>query len=320
MDDTTTTPIALPRQRGEVTVRLGGLDEDLDALHEGDPLWWGQEFVAERVRSMPPDSPLLMLIAELEGEPVADAFIVGKGVHADGLCDGRDLRGPGARSRGVGAVVAEALAEATVAYGLPGSADSVYAQDEDSLAAANRLGFSIMGHHRESVLDLDTLDATVARASVSRAEDAGLSCGGFPDDADEAAWQELYDLVVDAWKDAPDSRAPTRWFRTPSSAVSARLVLRPHRLARRPTRRHDRHHRPGKDNALNTWFTGVAREARRSRAGDGAQGPPGAAHARARSSPDLHAEHGPERRDSCRQRPARLRGRARLLREERPVA
>ncbi len=38
--------IALPRQHGAVTVRQGGLDDDLDALHVGDPLWWGQNFLA----------------------------------------------------------------------------------------------------------------------------------------------------------------------------------------------------------------------------------------------------------------------------------
>ena len=68
--------------------------------------------------------------------------------------------------RGVGRAIADVLADATAGYGLPGVADSVHALDEASLAAAARLGYEVVGHHRESVLDLDTLDE--AAASVQR--------------------------------------------------------------------------------------------------------------------------------------------------------
>ncbi len=174
MAETTAPPIALPRQRGSVTVRPGGLHEDLDALHDGDPLWWGKEWVADRVRSMPPDTPHLMLVAELDGEAVADAFLIGKGIAQNGYAMGGVYVLPQARGRGVGRVVADVLADATAAYGLPGVADVVHELDEASLAAAARLGYQVVGHHRESVLDLDTLDEAAARTSVAQAEQCRL--------------------------------------------------------------------------------------------------------------------------------------------------
>jgi GNAT superfamily N-acetyltransferase len=263
MTGTTAPAISLPRQRGSVNIRASGLHEDLDALHQGDPLWWGKEFVADRVRSMPPDTPLLMLLAELDGEPVADAFLIGKGVAQNGYAMSGLYVLPQARRRGVGRALADALAEATAAYGLPGFSDSVHEEDEVSMAAAERLGYRVMGHHRESLLDLDTLDDVAARASIERAEAAGFELRSMPDDADEAAWHALHDVTVETWRDAPDAEGSTddlpysvfRGFLPDPSYVL--LAWREGRLVG-ITGVMDR----AKDNALNTFFTGVLPEAR----------------------------------------------------------
>jgi RimJ/RimL family protein N-acetyltransferase len=263
MAETTAPPIALPRQRGSVTVRPGGLHEDLDALHEGDPLWWGKEWVADRVRSLPPDTPQLMLVGELDGEPVADAFLIGKGIAQNGYALGGVYVLPHARGRGVGRVVAEVLADATVAYGLPGVADSVHELDEASLAAAASLGYQVVGHHRESVLDLDTLDEAAAQTSVAQAEQAGFGLRPLPDDADEADWHQVYDLTVETWRDAPDAEGtdevlPYSVFRgflpQPSYVLMAWRDDQPVGM----TAVMDR----VKDEALNTFFTGVRDGAR----------------------------------------------------------
>jgi GNAT superfamily N-acetyltransferase len=227
MAETTAPPIVLPRQRGSVTVRPGGLHEDLDALHEGDPLWWG------------------------------------KGIAQNGFAAGGVYVLPRARRRGVGRVVADVLADATAAYGLPGLADSVHALDEASLAASARLGYQVVGHHRESVLDLDTLDETASQTSVAQAEQAGFALRPLPDDADEAAWREVYDLAVETWRDAPDAEGsdevlPYSVFRgflpEPSYVLLAFRDGRPVGM----TAVLDR----AKDEALNTFFTGVRQGAR----------------------------------------------------------
>ena len=263
MADTTAVQIVLPRQRGTVTVRTGGLHEDLDALHEGDPLWWGKDFVADRVRSMPPDTPHLMLVGELDGDPVADGFLIGKGGAQLGYALSGVYVVPRARRRGVGRAMADVLSDATAAYGLPGLADSVHELDDGSLAAADRLGYDVMGHHRESVLDLDTLDVDAAGAGVARAEEAGFELRPLPDDADDAAWRQLYDLALVAWADAPDAEGSTDqipysvfrgFFPAPSYVLMAWHDGRPVGM----TGVMDR----AKDQALNTFFTGVLPEAR----------------------------------------------------------
>jgi GNAT superfamily N-acetyltransferase len=207
---------------------------------------------------MPPETPHLMLIGELNGEPVADAFLIGKGISQNGYAMGGVYVLPRARRHGVGRVVADLLAEATAAYGLPGVSDSVHALDEDSLAASTRLGYQVMGHHRESLLDLDTLDETAAQASVTRAEQAGFALRPLPADADDAAWREVYDLTVETWRDAPDAEGsdevlPYSVFRgflpEPSYVLLAWREGRPVGM----TAVMDR----AKDQALNTFFTGV---------------------------------------------------------------
>jgi GNAT superfamily N-acetyltransferase len=253
-----TFPVPLPRQRGPVTVRFGSLDEDLDSVHEGDLLWWGRDFVAERVASIPPGVPYAILVAELEGRLVADSFVVGRGVAQNGYAMGGIYVHPQARRRGVGSAMVDALADATAAWGLPGFAGQTHELDADALAAAERMGFERMGHHRESVLDLDSLDVEAAEAAAARAAGAGVELRPLPDDVDDAYWQQLYDEVVEpTWRDAPDSEGAEAmplqvlraFFPHPYYVLVAWAGDRPVGV----TAVMDR----AKDDALNTMFTGV---------------------------------------------------------------
>ena len=259
-----TFPVPLPRQRGPVTVRFGSLDEDLDAVHEGDLLWWGRDFIAERVASIPSGVPFAVLVADLDGRLVADAFVVGRGVSQGGYAMAGVYVHPQARRRGVGTAMVEALADATAAWGLPGFAGQTHELDADGLAAAERMGFERMGHHRESVLDLDTLDVDAAETAAARAVAAGVELRPLPDDADDADWQLLYDEVVaPTWADAPDAEGaaeimPLQVFRAffphPYYVLVAWDGDRPVGV----TAVMDR----AKDEALNTMFTGVVAGAR----------------------------------------------------------
>ncbi len=258
-----TAPVRLPRQHGAVSVRAGGVDEDLDALHVGDPLWWGKDFVVDRVRSMPPDTPHLMLVGELDGRPVADAFIIAKGGAQRGMAMTGIYVLPEARRHGVGGALADVLTEMAVLHRLPGIADSVHELDAPSLVASARLGYEVLGHHRESVLDLRGLPDDAVRAAVGRAEAAGYQLRLLPERAGEGEWRQVYELALVAWKDAPDAEGSTdeipysvfrAFFPEPSYVLLAWRGGVPVGL----TTVMDR----AKDAALNTFFTGVVPEAR----------------------------------------------------------
>ena len=205
MTESAAPPIVLPVQRGSVSLREGSLDDDLDHLHEGDPLWWGKSFFADRIASMPRGTPHLLLVAELDGVPVASAWVLGIGVKAGGYALADLFVREEARRRGVGSALLAAAAEATERFGLPGLIVSVPETDEASLAVVERWGCRIAGHHRESVLDLDALDVEAARAMVAHAEGSGFRVSALPDDADEAALVQAYDLFARVWGDAPDA-------------------------------------------------------------------------------------------------------------------
>ena len=215
-----------------------------------------------------------MLVGELDGEPVADAYLIGKGIAQNGYAGAGLYVLPRARRRGVGRAIADVLAEATAAYGLPGLSDSVHALDEESLAAAGRLGYEVVGHRRESVLNLDTLDEAAATSSVTREP----SRPGSPCRSSAARRRRRGSLA--SWRlttsrsrpgrDAPgtlegsDEQMPYSAFRgflpEPSYVLMAWRDGRPVGVIGRDG--------PGRgDEALNTFFTGVRREVRQRGAG-----------------------------------------------------
>ena len=263
MADTTALQVVLPRQRGTVTVRAGGLHEDLDALHAGDPLWWGKDFVADRVRSMPPDTPHLMLIGELDGEPVADGFFIGKGAAQKGFAMSGVYVLPKARRRGVGRAMAEVFADATGSCGLPGFADSVHEQDEASLAAAT-------GWATRSSGTTGSRCSTWTRWTRPRPGKASTGprrtascCDRSPTTPTSPTGGRPTTSRSQTWQDAPDAEGSTDplpysvfrgFFPAPSYVLLAWAGEQPVGL----TSVMDR----VKDQALNTFFTGVHRDAR----------------------------------------------------------
>lgn len=255
--------LGLPRRKGPVTVRLGGLDDDLDRIHEGDPLWWGKQFLAERIRSMPADTPHLMLVGELDGEPVADASLIGRPIRARGFAAANVHVFPLARGRRVGRALVQVLAAATHALDLPGFSTSAHEDDQHSVAVARHWGFEVAGHHRESVLDLDALDETVVRASIRRAEESGVRIEDVPENADDAVWEQVYETLCASWLDAPDSAGsgetmPYSVFRGFLPDPSYVLLAWRNGVPVGITAVSDR----AKDQALNTFFTGVSASAR----------------------------------------------------------
>jgi hypothetical protein len=83
-------------------------------------MWWGKDFV---------------------GRAAADVYVL-----------------PEARRRGVGRALFETLVDETRAHGLPGVKAEMPDDDPASLATALSWECSEVGHHRESVLDLATID------------------------------------------------------------------------------------------------------------------------------------------------------------------
>jgi GNAT superfamily N-acetyltransferase len=255
--------IDLPRQQGDVTVRSGGLDDDLDALNEGNEMWWGQGFLADRIRSSPPGDPWLILVGEVDSDALGYAFLLGKGVQAGGYAMSELYVVPRGRRQGVGGALVHALTDATRACGLPGFMVGAPEADAESLAVARHWGFETVGRHRESVLDLDWLDLGTATAAADRATGREYRLSPLPDDADETLWRRIYELAMLLWRDAPDGKGstdvmPYSVFRGFFPEPSYVFVAWRGEEATGFTSVIDR----AKDDALNTWFTGVRREAR----------------------------------------------------------
>jgi GNAT superfamily N-acetyltransferase len=255
--------VPLPRRFGAVTVRQGGLDDDLDALNRGNPMWWGKDFVAERIATSPPEDPWYIVVAEVDDAPLGGAFLLAKGVTAGGRAAADVYVLPEARRRGVGRALFQTLVDETRAHGLPGVKAEMPDDDPASLATALSWECSEVGHHRESVLDLATVDDALVASLQARSTSAGITLEPLPDDAEDAAWREIYDLQRPIWADAPDADGASDqmpysvwrgFFPDPSYVLVARRDGTPvaaNMLMDRP-----------KDDALNILFIAVTREAR----------------------------------------------------------
>jgi len=225
--------VPLPRRFGPVTVRQGGLDDDLDAINRGNPMWWGKDFVAERIATSPPEDPWYIMVAEVDHAPLGGAFLF------------------------------ETLVDETRAHGLPGVKAEMPDDDQASLATALSWECSQVGHHRESVLDLASVDDALVTSLRTRSVSAGITLEPLPDDADDATWREIYDMQRPIWADAPDADGARDqmpypvwrgFFPDPSYVLVARRDGTPvaaNMLMDRP-----------KDDALNILFIAVTREAR----------------------------------------------------------
>lgn len=255
--------VPLPRSRGPVTVRQGGLDEDLDALNAGNPFWWGRDFLAERVESSPPDDPWFVLVGELDGSPVAFAFLLAKGVQAGGRAMADLWVLPAARGHGVGRALLEVMAAEGAARGLPGLLGSLTDDDATSIAVVRSWGCAEIGHHRESVLELQQLTDDVVAPLVRRVEDAGLVLQPLGPDTSEAEWRSVFGVVDPLWADTPDAAdasdsMPYEVWRGFFSSPAYVLVARRDGVVVAADMLMDR----AKDRALNILFVAVVPEAR----------------------------------------------------------
>ena len=118
-------------------------------------------FLAERIASSPPEDPWLILVAELDSEPVGYAFLLSKGVNAGGRAMADLYVLPTARGRGAGRALLEALTAETAAHGLPGFLLSLPDDDLISLGTARHWGLQVAGHphdrDNDRVSQLDSL-------------------------------------------------------------------------------------------------------------------------------------------------------------------
>ena len=170
---------------------------------------------------------------------------------------------PGSRNRGVGRALLEAMADEVSARGLPGLLSSVDDADSQSLGSVRAWGCAEVGHHRESVLDLDTVDDASVDALVRGVEDAGLRVEPLTPSTDDAEWRRVFAVVDPLWADTPDAEGASesmpydvwRGFFTDASYV---LVARRNGAPVAANMLMDR----AKDDALNILFIAVAPEAR----------------------------------------------------------
>ncbi len=255
--------VPLPRTHGPVTVRPGGLDEDLDALNAGNPFWWGKDFMVERIESSPPEDPWFILVGELDERPVAYGFLLAKGVEAGGRAMADLWVLPEARRRGVGRALLDVMSAEAGTRGLPGLLSSVRDVDESSIAAVRALGCGELGHHRESVLDLATVDDAAVAGLVHRVEQAGVVMEPLGPDTSEDEWRRVYELVDTLWADTPDAAGATDsmpyevwrpFFTSPDYVLVARRDGVPVAVDMLMDRT--------KDDALNIMLIAVAPEAR----------------------------------------------------------
>lgn len=244
-------------------MRRGSLDDDLDALNAGNPFWWGRDFLADRLASSPPEDPWLILVAEIGDQPVGYGFLLAKGIQAGGRAMNDLFVLPHARGRGVGRALLETLAAVTRDHDFPGLLTSMPDDDDSSLATVRAWGCSDVGHHRESVLDLTTLDDAALDAIVARVEAAGISLEPLRADTDDAEWRRVYAMVDPIWEDTPDAEGASDsmpyavwrgFFPDPAYVLVARRGGEPVAADMLMDRT--------KDDALNILFIGVSRQAR----------------------------------------------------------
>lgn len=255
--------VPLPRRASRVTVRQGGLDEDLDALNAGNPFWWGKDFLVERIESSPPEDPWFLLVGEVDGRPVGCGFLLAKGLQAGGRAMADLWVLPDGRGHGVGRALLDTMAAETGARGLPGLLGSLADDDEQSVAAVIAWGCTEVGHHRESVLDLSELDDARVAPLLRRVEEAGIVLESLGPSTSDDEWRRVYDLVDPLWADTPDADGasdsmPYEVWRGFFSSPDYVLVARRDGVPVAADMLMDR----AKDQALNILFIAVAPEAR----------------------------------------------------------
>lgn len=231
--------------------------DDVDALDEGDPLAW----MTAWWRSIP-ELPFRWFVGLLDGEPVGVAAGCPRPMAAGGTGYALLNVVPRARRNGVGTALRRAV-EDSVRGEVPGLVYSYLEGDSAAEAAVRAWGLSELGRHHESVLDLTTVDRDVLRqkAALAGVELAPL---GPLEEMTDADWADLHAFVKARFGEAPDTadgggdlpvdvfrgRVQEPWM-LHTAHVDGVLVGITFVTAR-----------PGRDDATNTFFTGVHPDAR----------------------------------------------------------
>jgi GNAT superfamily N-acetyltransferase len=257
-------PVASPdlgdhqRMTPQIEVRpLTGAD-DWEALDTGNPLAWQAPFW----RSLT-SVEIHWFVGLLGGRPVGLAAGCPLPYAAGGRGVGLVNVRPEARRHGVGTALLEA-ASAVVRGRLPGIQVSHVADHPDTDAAVAAWGLREVARHQESVLDLTTLDRAAFEA---RAAGTGVTIAPLPPfaDMDDREWRDLHAFFAARYVEAPDAAGggeslPYDEFRTMVRApwMCATAVDDEGRyLGVTFVMDH-----PVEAGATNTFFTGVAAEAR----------------------------------------------------------
>jgi GNAT superfamily N-acetyltransferase len=226
--------------------------DDLDALDEGNPLAW----MTAWWRSIP-ELPFRWFVGLLDGEPVGLAGGCPRAMAAGGTGFAVLNVIPRARRQGVGTALRRAV-EDSVRGSVPGLVYDYLEGDEEAAAAVRAWGLTETGRHQESVLDLGRLDRELLRR---RAADVEVELASLPpfEEMSDAAWADLHAFVQERFREAPDTadgggdlsydvfrgRVPEPWMfhtaRDGDRLVGITFVTG----------------RPGRDDAVNTFFTGV---------------------------------------------------------------
>jgi GNAT superfamily N-acetyltransferase len=241
------------------TVRdLTGTD-DLTPLTELDPLGW-EVHQSLRLTASMPDYDFIRIVAEEDGALVGYCLAAPYPFAAGGFGIAMMFVHPDHRRRGTGGEFRRRIHD-----GFRGRVPGVMLHRvegiEDSDATAAAWGLRETGRHQESFLDLTTFDR-------SRFEELGQADGiefvPLRADLDDAGWQALRDYAAKRALESPDSGGdaeflPVEAFR---ASVPESWMLMTAEHDGRPLGITFVVRRPGTEHDTNTWFTGVAPEAR----------------------------------------------------------
>jgi GNAT superfamily N-acetyltransferase len=233
-------------------------DDDLGPLSTGYAFGWLVESWLEMAAASP-DLELYTFIGLLDGKPVGFACCTPQPFARDGYGVGAVHVLAEHRRQGVGGALRAAV-HRVVRDRAPGIMWQHDADEPDAVAAAEAWGLTRVGEHQESFLDLTALDRACFE-QLGRVDGVRLAP---VEGLDEGGWQTLW-ASSNAWaKDAPDNDQGTEDL--PLDSFRA-MLDQPWMML---TAEEEGRllgltfvvHRPGGEPTCNTWFTGVAPEAR----------------------------------------------------------
>lgn len=242
------------------SVRPMTSSDDVAALNAGNPLPWQAELWQKMAKSADVESHWFTGL--LDGVPVGFGAVCPMPLALGGYGTGIVAVLPEARRHGVGSALHAAVAGACRGK-VPGVQYSYFEGYAATEAVVAAWGLEEVARHRESVLDLSTIDR---EQFAARMLPPGIELDeiGSLDDLDEDGWHALHDYFLERMADSPDAAdgggaMPYGIFRI--AVTEPWMVL---------TARKDGAYagltvvipRMGEPESANTFFTGVSPEHR----------------------------------------------------------